>query len=49
LVRIFSGSRKLWMPTCWIGTLAPWIASVAARIMSGSEALCAWVERNFRS
>ena len=32
------GRRKLWMPTCWIGTLAPWMASWAASIMSGSVA-----------
>ena len=49
LDRYFSGSRKLWMPTCWIGTFAPWIASWAACIMSGSEARCAAVERNFAS
>ena len=24
------------MPTCWIGTLAPWMASCAASIMSGN-------------
>ena len=37
-VRYFSGRRKLWMPTCWIGTLMPCRSSCAASIMSGSVA-----------
>ena len=49
LVRYLSGSLKLWMPTCWIGTCAPWIASCAASIMSGNVPRYAGVTRNFGS
>jgi hypothetical protein len=37
-VRYLSGSLKLWMPTCWIGTCTPWTVSLATSIMSGSVA-----------
>ena len=49
LVRYFSGRRKLWMPTCWIGTRAPCSAVGEASIMSGSVATYAGVARKAAS